>query len=58
LRSRPVKTDPSVVLCYAGFDAVPVRARSWIVWYWLWDPTCWVTARLALSLYFGIGQRA
>jgi len=46
------------VLRYATFGAVPVRARSWIVWCWLWALTCWVTARSALSLCFGIGQRA
>jgi len=48
----------SVVLRYAAFDAVPVRVRSWVIRRWLWDPACWVTARLALSLYFGIEQRA
>jgi len=34
----------SVVLRYAAFDAVPVRARSWVIRRWLWDPACWVTA--------------
>gem|GEM_PF-4399077 len=46
------------MLRYAAFGAVPVRVRSWVIWHWLWDLTCWVTARLALSLCFGIGQRA
>jgi len=46
------------VFHYTAFDAVPVRAWSWVIWRWPWDPTCWVTARSALSLYFRIGQRA
>jgi len=50
--------DPSIVLGYAGFGAVPVRAQSWVVWRWLWNPACWVTARLGLSPDFGIGPRA
>jgi len=53
-----VKTDPSVGLCYAALDAVPVRAPSWVIWRWLWDPACWVTARSTLSLCFGIEPRA
>jgi len=47
-------TPEGVVLRYAAFDTVPVRARSWVIWRWLWDLTCWVTAHSAPSLYFGI----
>jgi len=46
------------VLRYAAFGVDPVRAQSWIVWRWLQEPACWVTACLAWSLYFEIGRRA
>jgi len=33
-----VKGGTNVVLHQAAFDAVPVRARSWMILRWLWDP--------------------
>jgi len=55
MRSCLVKTDPSVVLRYAAFGAVPIRAQSWVVWRRLWDLTCWVTARPASCVFFRTG---